>query len=304
MSKAPIRILRELRPLPELPRTARHLSGSMQQLVRNSGVLKSSTAALEQIRSGASTRSVEMPNAALILRVESSTTAEGERLLRRKRNHMSRAWLVSSRMGTGSSLQMALANDDGLLPTAAVAVPLRPAGNDDSYTPVALTMSTDDDASGAGQHGGAVFTYMPLPVRSGLPVHVNGAFAVGASRRYLCVRNEDDKCDSRAAWNEALLGDCAVKAYVSLLEDVVLLAPADYTFHAVWPRASGVDANMRSLLVAFYRVLAGTRPDSPRLFTDGDRYVAVSDAHFLEPDLQVGVAGVAGINSIRQCDFC
>ena len=285
VSKAPIRILRELRPLPDLPRTARHLSGSMQQLVRNSGVLKSSTAAMQQIRAGVPVKSVEMPNSAMLLRLESSTTADGERLLRRKRNHISRAWLVSARMGTGSSLKMALSRNEGLLPTAAVAVPLRAAGKGDSYTPVALTMSTDDDA--ISQHGGAVFTYMPLPLRSGLPVHVNGAFAVGASRRYLCARNEDDKCDMRAAWNEALLGDSACRAYVSLLEDIIKLAPPDYAFHDVWPNAANVDVSMRPLLVAVYKELTATRPEAPRLFSDGERYVAVSDAHFLESNLQV-----------------
>ena len=47
---------------------------------------------------------------------------------------------------------------------------------------------TDQD-----RHYGTIFTYLPLPIHSGLPVHTNGAFAVTSNRRHLCERNEDGK---------------------------------------------------------------------------------------------------------------
>ena len=43
----------------------------------------------------------------------------------------------------------------------------------------------------ADRHYGTIFTYLPLPIHSGLPVHINGAFAVTSNRRHMCERNED-----------------------------------------------------------------------------------------------------------------
>jgi len=40
---------------------------------------------------------------------------------------------------------------------------------------------------------GCIFSYMPLPIRCGLPVHINGSFAITSNRKYICQQNEDDK---------------------------------------------------------------------------------------------------------------
>ncbi len=58
----------------------------------------------------------------------------------------------------------------------------------DSAQYVPLPVLHPDDGE---RHHGTIFTYLPLPIHSGLPVHINGAFAVTSNRRHLCERNED-----------------------------------------------------------------------------------------------------------------
>ena len=52
---------------------------------------------------------------------------------------------------------------------------------------------------------GSVFCFLPLPIRSGLPVHVNGNFILDSSRRALWNPTSSGHRDERDEWNKKLL---------------------------------------------------------------------------------------------------
>ena len=51
---------------------------------------------------------------------------------------------------------------------------------------------------------GSVFCFLPLPVYTNLPVHINGQFALGNDRRSLWVSTLQDKPDDKTRWNNSL----------------------------------------------------------------------------------------------------
>ena len=52
---------------------------------------------------------------------------------------------------------------------------------------------------------GQVFCFLPLPVQSGLPVHVNGHFILNSTRRELWASTNIDSVDNRSRWNNNLI---------------------------------------------------------------------------------------------------
>ena len=77
---------------------------------------------------------------------------------------------------------------------------------------------------------GHVFCFLPLPVQktslTGLPVHVNGFFALGQNRRYIKSLNADqedrDKAgrqltDKSLMWNKCLLEEALPRAYATMI---------------------------------------------------------------------------------------
>ena len=52
---------------------------------------------------------------------------------------------------------------------------------------------------------GQVFCFLPLPVYSGLPVHVNGHFILNSTRRELWTSTDIYRVDDRSMWNESLV---------------------------------------------------------------------------------------------------
>ena len=80
---------------------------------------------------------------------------------------------------------------------------------------------------------GHVFCFLPLPVQktslTGLPVHINGFFALSQNRRYiktptaeqedLAEKEGQSLTDKSLLWNQCLLQEAIPKAYASLLLD-------------------------------------------------------------------------------------
>ena len=63
---------------------------------------------------------------------------------------------------------------------------------------------------------GKVFCLLPLPLSSGLPVHINGHFILNSTRRNLWVAT-DERGDDKAHWNENILQAIA-SSYAKFLE--------------------------------------------------------------------------------------
>ena len=65
---------------------------------------------------------------------------------------------------------------------------------------------------------GAVFCFLPLPVTSQLPVHVNGNFVLDATRRNLWHTTNPDDPDDRMKWNLMLI-EAIASSYTKFLVD-------------------------------------------------------------------------------------
>ena len=187
--------------------------------------------------------------------------------------NVSEVWFVASSMGQGQAFKFSV-NDKSLLPAAAVAVQLIPQERE-TFLPEPL--------GGIGArgkpHNGTVFCYLPLPIHTGLPVHINGAFTVDSSRRHLKEKTEDDKTCVGVEWNNVLLKDCVCAAYLDLLEDMKAAATM-YSFHSLWPREHDVERCFEPLARSFYEKVAS---GGFCLFSDGKRWVDINQVVFLEP---------------------
>ena len=112
---------------------------------------------------------------------------------------------------------------------------------------------------------GQVYCFLPLPVFSGLPVHMNGYFELSSNRRDIWSGSDmAGEGALRAQWNQSLLedvivpcycrllkfaqstagvapGDAALKAYYSLFPMQKLTSPMSYQFrHFSWTEKSHI----------------------------------------------------------------
>jgi len=273
-------IIRELSVPVTLQLNLKKLNKDDQYFLKQCNVLRAST---EVTKSGGSAcgPTSDLLNSALTIDIKSTVTECGSSFFRDKGDlqGVSETWLIASSMGKGPAVQYSK-NEKSLLPSGGVAVQLNRT-ECEKYVPVAVF----DQISGEKPHdNGTVFCYLPLPIHSGLPVHVNGAFAVASNRRNLKEKTVDDKDCVGVEWNNILLTDSVCAAYLDLLED--LKSPAEkYSFHLLWPKAGDVRPNCEPLARSFYQKVADESHDHS-LFSDGNRWVDISQVVFLDPDFR------------------
>ena len=278
-------ITRELSVPVTRPPAANHLSSEEQYFLQQCNFLRASSEVKKRIGDATSCSSVLL-SSALTINIQNTVTECGRSFIESK-GHLhdeSEVWLVASSMGKGQALQFTK-NDKSLLPSAGVAAQLIPdeRGN---LTPVPVV----DQMTADVQHPkGRLFCYLPLPINSGFPVHVNGAFAVAASRRGLKEKTTDDKHSMGVEWNNLLMQDSICEAYLDLLQDAKKLAAHSYQFHVLWPRSCEVEPNCEPLARCFYQRLTS---GGYSLFSDGSQWVDINRLVFLEPNFrQVPIIG-------------
>ena len=188
-------------------------------------------------------------------------------------------WLVTSSMGNGQAMQFAR-NDHTCVPSGGVAVQLMPTGCNHCLPLPAMGKGNESD------EGGMIFCYLPLPIYSGLPLHINGAFAVTANRRSLKEKLADDKTSHGADWNNVLMQDTILSAFLSLLEDLKSIVPDDdsYNFHSLWPKANEVHRECWHFMKSFYTQLVG---GDNALFSDGREWAHIGQVVFLDPEFRM-----------------
>ncbi|KAK4746859.1 hypothetical protein SAY87_025896 [Trapa incisa] len=83
---------------------------------------------------------------------------------------------------------------------------------------------------------GRAFCFLPLPISTGLPVHVNAYFELSSNRRDIWFGNDmAGHGKIRSDWNIYLLEDIVAPAYGHLLEKLALdIGPCDL-FFSIWP---------------------------------------------------------------------
>jgi len=108
------------------------------------------------------------------------------------------------------------------------------------------------------QYHGHVFCYLPLPLNSHLPVHINGHFLVDDSRKHL----EMIKHEGLGEWNKALATCVIALAYVELvLKAKRFLPKIDNYYDNLFPsiELSGELVDLK-LVGAFYKELLSRNP--------------------------------------------
>ncbi|OWF36842.1 Sacsin [Mizuhopecten yessoensis] len=122
-------------------------------------------------------------------------------------------WIIAYATGTSKSLKISK-QVKGVLPLAGVATPIEKNG-----CVVKLTLL--GNMPFGFYKTGHYFSFLPLPIQTGLPVHINATFAVASDRRSIMWGTEDDKTELfKPRWNHSLMTDAVPKAYVCLLESL------------------------------------------------------------------------------------
>ena len=277
-SLSSVGILRELSSYVTLPTTAEKLSKEERRLLQESNFLQVASRFMEDLRNDRADVS-NSPQSSVSIEINCNLTKRGVDVFGGglRCGHEKTTWLVVSSMGRGKAMSFIMDHHDTtLVPTAGVAVRLISRGLD-VYVPSPVVKNIDGvDANGS------IFCYLPLPIHSGLPVHINGAFAVAADRRNLERKVEDDKSCDGVNWNKVLMKDSVCTAYLALLDDLKLLVTHgdSYQFHLLWPKSSTVQHSCRSLMKSFYKSIGN---GGSSLFSDGRQWVDINSIVFLDP---------------------
>ncbi|XP_045444568.1 sacsin isoform X3 [Pipistrellus kuhlii] len=181
-------------------------------------------------------------------------------------------WLICTCMDTGEALKFSLSESGrrlGLVPCGAVGV---------------LLSEVQDQKWTVKPHIGEVFCYLPLRIKTGLPVHINGCFAVTSNRKEIW------KTDTKGRWNTTFMRHVIVKAYLEALSVLRNLATSgelmDYTYYAVWPDPDTVHDDFSVICQGFYEDIAhGKGKELTRVFSDGTTWVSMKNVRFLDDSI-------------------
>ena len=108
--------------------------------------------------------------------------------------------------------------------------------------------------------GGHIFCGLPLPMRekcmTGLPVHVNGFFALGPDRKDLKWKtiSANESNDKSVIWNECLIEKMLPVVYCNLLKCLISKYQVFSTIYQAFPNQ--VNAKWQLLLPLFYELLS------------------------------------------------
>ncbi|XP_073710989.1 sacsin-like [Misgurnus anguillicaudatus] len=183
-------------------------------------------------------------------------------------------WLLYSCFGTQDSMRMFQRRNENehvfSLPIGGIAVPLHRDGQTEAWSPV-------EDLCGQA------FCFLPLPITTGLPVHVNGTFAVTSSRKALWERGV------KSEWNKALLKDAVTSAYITTLFELKKMAQngnlKSYLFYTFWPNTEKVSREFLPMVHSFYSAIAqNSKP--LELFSNGHNWGSIDRVKFLSPKIK------------------
>ncbi|XP_077096259.1 sacsin-like isoform X1 [Siphateles boraxobius] len=194
-------------------------------------------------------------------------------------------WLLYSCFGTQESLQMFQRRTEQepafSFPIGGIAVPLHREAKTNAWSP---------DESLFGQ----AFCFLPLSIQTGLPVHVNGTFAVTSNRKGLWEKGV------KSEWNKALLKDAIKSAYITTLLELKKMDQngliQNYSFHTFWPNTETVSKAFLPMVESFYSaVVQNANGKSLELFSNGYTWCSIDKVRFLNPKIEENqtVGGIA-----------
>ena len=118
---------------------------------------------------------------------------------------MRSTWVVSSAIGSCSSDIQQSHEAKGLLSLAEVAIKIDPSINQQVLMPI------------PDSKYGKVFCFLPLPITTSLPFHVNGFFSIGRDRRNISAADDET---FGSLWNQSLAEGALVSAFINLLKSL------------------------------------------------------------------------------------
>ncbi|XP_019420625.1 PREDICTED: sacsin isoform X1 [Lupinus angustifolius] len=98
---------------------------------------------------------------------------------------------------------------------------------------------SDNSLNNSVLRTGQAFCFLPLPVRTGLSVQVNGFFEVSSNRRGIWYGDDMDRSGKvRSNWNRLLLEDVVAPAFIHMLLGVKDLLGPTGIYYSLWPVGS------------------------------------------------------------------
>ena len=146
-------------------------------------------------------------------------------------------WLIQQGVGDIDCDESAWMFTSRVKPKHGIAAPLISSGS----------RKTSDSDSG---FRGRVFCFLPLPLDSNLPVHVNGNFILDASRRDLWHPTIKGKPDDRTRWNEELM-----EAIASSYADFLVKCQSSYVLPSMYQSRSKMCDDVQHYYKVFPRWL-------------------------------------------------
>ncbi|XP_067299191.1 sacsin-like [Pseudorasbora parva] len=200
----------------------------------------------------------------------------------RSEEFITQYWLLYSCCGTQESLQMFQRRNEQdhvfSFPMGSIAVPLQREATTNTWSP---------DESIFGQ----AFCFLPLAIETGLPVHVNGTFAVTSNRKGLWEKGV------KSEWNKALLKDAITSAYITILLELKKMAQnghiQNYCFHTFWPNTQTVSKAFLPMVESFYSAVVQNANGKPmEIFSNGHNWCSMDQVRFLSPKIDENQAVV------------
>ena len=190
------------------------------------------------------------------------------------------SWLITSCLGIGDSFQLATSEEgkkQGLL----------------SASGIAGKISSDNGKDGclsAKAVPGEVFCFLPLSIPTGLPVHVNGYFAVTSNRRGIWEGTTADvgRQPLEVRWNAALMKDAVSQTYIQLLEDIMHMQQQgkipSYQSFSLWPNPETLQSSAwEPLIKSVYQQIAKSELPLVRI---GEEWLPVTHCIYQDAKLQ------------------
>ena len=162
-----------------------------------------------------------------------------------KEKSVGEKWLIQQGVGDIENEQQKWTSIDSLKPRHGIAALLHP------------SFLSEEDGSGQ------VFCFLPLPIKSKLPVHINGNFILHANRRSLWKPSEPDVKDVNSLWNDkifqalassyAVFLDNAREHYVSQsLYNTQLAEEVIKNYYRIFPNTQNLDVRFQLLAKNVY----------------------------------------------------
>ncbi|KAM5132594.1 sacsin-like [Mantella aurantiaca] len=179
-------------------------------------------------------------------------------------------YLIQSSLGVKESFQMYKQGDNKFsFPVSGLAIPLKKNPNTGKWVP-----DLED-------FKGMVFCFLPLPMSSGLPFHINATFAIMSNRKNLWDTTV------KGDWNKNLLCDALLVAAITALSQLQILHQngglQDYCYFTFWPDISKVNTVFTGAVKSFYQAITfGFGNSLPALLSNGQEWCTIKHACFLE----------------------